>query len=310
MQKLKAILLFSGGLDSIIAYKLLQKSKIEILPVTFVSSFFKAKQAKESIKSINQSQNLKIINIEEEFLKIVKKPKYGYGKNLNPCIDCHSFMLEKAKRLMLEKDFDLIATGEVLGQRPFSQNKEALKRIEKHTKLEGKILRPLSAKILPKTQAEKEKLLNPKYLEAISGRSRKKQLALAEKFQIKSIPSPGGGCLLTDPLYSSKAEKIISKNPDARPNDFELIKSGRLFIKKTGFILIGRNHQENLKIKDLSQKSDRLFEPKNVPGPTGLVRFFKKKDQNLVELCKIKIIKHTNKIDKKTKLELESIKIY
>ena len=196
----KALLLFSGGLDSMLIVKILQKQGIEIIPVCFCSFFFNCTTAEKSAKILGLK--LKIINISEEHLKVIKNPKRGTGKGMNPCVDCHLLMIKKAKDMMKKQDCDFIATGEVLNERPFSQNRRVFKLAEKTLGLEGLILRPLSAKLLPETIPEKKNWVKRELLFDFQGKSRKPQIALAKKFKIKEFPTPAGGCILTDKQYS------------------------------------------------------------------------------------------------------------
>lgn len=235
-KQLKALVLVSGGLDSMLAAEILKQQGYKIKKICFKSYFFGP-----CVK------NAKIINISKEHLKIVKNPKYGHGKNLNPCIDCHLLMLKKAKKLADKLGYDFVATGEIQGQRPFSQNKQALDLIQKKSGLGNRLLRPLNF---------------------IQGRSRKKQLALAKKYNLKNFSSPAGGCLLTDKQFSQRLKKFL----DNKINNFELLKFGRHIWSGKSLIIIGRNHEENLKIKKLAQKNDKLIELKKYPGPLTLLR--------------------------------------
>ena len=262
----KALVLFSGGLDSILATQLLKKQKLEIEAICFKSCFFDEKNAKIAAKDLGIS--LKVIDFSKKHLKIVKSPKYGYGKNMNPCIDCHILMLKEAKKIMES----FIATGEVLGQRPMSQNRNSLKKIEKESSLRGYLLRPLSAKLLDQTIPEKNGIVKREKLLDISGRSRKRQIALAKKFNLKRYPSPSGGCLLTDPEFSKKLKELSNVFPKYKKNDIELLKTGRHFWKSKTKIVIGRNEEENKKIKKIARKGDILVEIKNYPGPLTLIR--------------------------------------
>jgi len=272
MKKLRAIVLFSGGLDSILAVKILMEQGIEVIPVFFKSYFFGPEIAQKSAKE--NGLKLKVIDFSKEQLKIVKKPKFGWGSAMNPCLDCHILMFKKAKELMKKLKADFVTTGEVLGERPMSQNKEALELVEKESSLSGYLLRPLSAKLLKETIPEKKKLIKREELLAIEGRSRKKQLELAEKFKIKEYPTPAGGCLLTDPEFGKRLKELLKNYPKFNDNDVELLKLGRHFWEGKVKIIVGRNHQENLKIKKLAQKKDVLIEMENYPGPTTLIRSY------------------------------------
>ena len=275
MKKVKALILFSGGLDSILAAKVLKGREIKITALSYKSYFFNERQAKKVARDLKIP--LKVVDFSKEHLKMVKKPKYGYGKSMNPCIDCHILMLKKAKKIMKREKFDFVATGEVLGERPMSQNKKALDLIENESSLTGCLLRPLSAKLLKKTIPEKLGQVDRCKLLTISGRSRKKQLELAKKFKLKYYPTPSGGCLLTDPEFSKRLKKLFEIFPQCQENDIELLKLGRHFSENKTKIIVGRNEEENRKLKKLAQKGDTLIEMKNYPGPLTLVRNYSKK---------------------------------
>lgn len=264
--KVKCLALLSGGLDSILAVKILQKQGIEVTGLCFVSYFFNSKLAEKAAKQLKI--DLKIVDISDEHLKMVKKPCYGYGKNINPCIDCHLMMLRKAKEIAR---FDFVATGEVLGERPMSQNRRALELLEKESGLEGYLLRPLSAQLLKPTIPENKGLIDRDKLLNISGRNRKKQIDLAKKWKLKDYPTPSGGCLLTDPGFSERLRELFSHWPDCAGSDVELLKFGRHFWVENVLIVVGRNEGENEEIKKLSKKDDVSIEP-DFPGPTILIR--------------------------------------
>lgn len=282
----KAIVLLSGGLDSMLAVKVLQAQNIEVEGVCFESNFFSADKAKSAAEQIGIKLN--IIDTKNEILTLVKNPPSGYGKNMNPCLDCHALMVRTAWG-KLGKNFDMIATGEVLGQRPFSQNKDALARVQK---LAGvNILRPLSAKLLPETEYEKKGLVNRGRLLNIFGRTRDKQFELAKKFGIKEYPSPAGGCLLTDPGFSQRLNKLLDNWPNCEPKDIELLKYGRIEWlnlkvepKCKALLVIGRNAKDNEVLEKLAQTNDIVIILKEIPGPTTLMRCrdYKFKIKNLI----------------------------
>jgi len=297
-KRAKCLLLFSGGLDSILAAKILMEQGIDVLGLNFKSCFFDEKQARKSAREIGLK--LKIIDISKEHLELVKKPKYGYGKNMNPCIDCHLLMLKKAKELMQKMKYDFVATGEVLGERPMSQNKNILKLLEKESGLEGYLLRPLSAKLLIETIPEKEGIVDREKLLSISGRQRKTQIKLAKKFKLKWYPTPSGGCFLTDPQFSKRLKEMLEKWKNADCEDMELLKVGRHFWKEDFLIVVGRNEKENKIIRKLKKKGDVIIEPKNFPGPSVLIRGKRKMTKEIFEYAKELIKKYSKKIkDKK-----------
>lgn len=287
---IKALVMFSGGLDSILAVKVLQEQEIEVTGLTCVSYFFDDVLAQEAAEKLGIK--LIMVDFSDEHLAMVKKPKFGYGKGINPCLDCHILMLKKAKEI---KGFDFIATGEVLGERPMSQNKRALVLIEKETGLRGYLLRPLSAKLLEPTEAEKKGLVDREKLLDISGRNRKKQIELVQKWGIIEYPMPAGGCLLTDPDFSKRLKTMLAFWPDCGGNDIQLLKRGRHFWEGENLIIVGRNEKENAEIKNLSARGDLLIEAKEFPGPTILIRSKKKISENSLIKAKELMLKYAKK---------------
>ena len=274
--QLKCLFLFSGGLDSILGVKILRLQKnIKIVGLNFKSIFFSEKIAKEMAKKIKLP--LKIVDLSEKLIEIVKKPKYGYGKGMNPCLDCRILMLKEAKKILKKEKFDFVASGEVLGERPMTQNKFALKLVEEKSSLKGILLRPLSAKLLEETLLEKKGLIKRELLLDLQGRSRKRQILLAQKFKLKEYPTPSGGCLLTDLNFSKRLKELLEIFPKAKKNDIELLKLGRHFWQKKIKIIVGRNEKENQLLKKLAQKGDVLIEMENYPGPTTLIRSYEKR---------------------------------
>ncbi|MDO8667727.1 MAG: 7-cyano-7-deazaguanine synthase [bacterium] len=272
----KALVLLSGGLDSMLAAKILMEQGIEVTGLSFKSNFFGTTKAKK----VAEQLGIKLIEVDfsaEHFI-MVKNPKHGYGKNMNPCIDCHAMMLKKAKEIMDREGFDFVATGEVLGERPMSQNAEALKTVEKESGLAGRLIRPLSAKLLAESGLEKSgKVIREKLLD-ISGRSRKPQLALVKKYGIKEYSSPGGGCLLTDPVFSEKLKKMFEYWPESDGLDAQLIKYGRMFWLKDQvgeyvLLVIGREKEDNEQLEKIAKPGDVLIKiDPLVAGPTSIIR--------------------------------------
>jgi tRNA U34 2-thiouridine synthase MnmA/TrmU len=216
---------------------------------------------------------LKVFNVSEEYLNVVKHPKHGYGSNMNPCIDCRIFMLKKTKAYMEVASASFIVTGEVLGQRPMSQRRDAMRLIEKEAGLEGFILRPLSAKFLPVTIPEKEAWVDRERLLSIHGRSRKPQIRLADHFGIRDYPCPAGGCLLTDPGFAKRMKDLNHYNPNFSLNDVHLLKIGRHFRFSPKLkLVVGRNEEENRKIQTFSHEGDILLKVVHYPGPLSLLR--------------------------------------
>jgi tRNA-specific 2-thiouridylase len=270
-KKVRALVLLSGGLDSILAVKLLWEQGIEIEAVNFRTNFCGPAKARPAAEMLGVP--LREENIREEFLEVLKKPKYGYGAGMNPCIDCHALMIKKAGEIMKAEGFDFVATGEVLGERPMSQNKNALQIVEKEAGLGGYLLRPLSAKLLEPTAAETEGLVEREKLLDISGRSRKRQMELASKFGITQYPTPAGGCALTQSGFARRLKELAEHQGDFNAADVDLMRFGRhFFIKDSAHIILGRNEQENQILESAAKKDDILIMPRDIAGPTALIR--------------------------------------
>jgi len=265
-KKIKALGLLSGGLDSTLAFKVLQDQGIKTTAISFITPFFSSKKAKISAGELGIPLIEK--DITHEHLKIVLNPRHGYGSTMNPCIDCHALMLKTAGRIMREKEFDFMFTGEVLGERPMSQNKMSLKTVAKDSGYAGYILRPLSAKLLEETKPEKEGKVDRSRLLDISGRQRKRQFALAAKYGIKNASNPAGGCLLTDPGFSNRLKDLLKHEKKPSLKNIELLKVGRhVQLDKRNKVIIGRNEGENDRLLKIKPRGYEIIEPKYVPGP-------------------------------------------
>ncbi|MDI6916340.1 MAG: hypothetical protein QMC80_00910 [Thermoplasmatales archaeon] len=272
----KAIGLLSGGLDSTLAVQLMLDQGIEVIALNFITPFCTCTKKGCEHDAVRVAKEfgikIKVIAADEDYIKIIKDPKHGYGKNMNPCIDCRIFMLKKAKEYMEETNASFIFTGEVLGQRPMSQMKHTLKLIEKESGLEGLILRPLSAQFLESTIPEKEGLVNREKLLSIKGRSRKPQMKLAETFSIKDYPCSAGGCRLTDPQFAIRIKEAFEHN-EFSLNDIILLKYGRHFrLRSNAKVVVGRNKEENTIIRNIAKENDLLFEVMEYGSPTALLR--------------------------------------
>ena len=268
--KIKGIGLLSGGLDSMLAVKVLQEQQIELLAITFVTPFF---GAAKGIKAAEKAGvEFRPIDISEAHIAMLKSPRYGYGSQMNPCIDCHGLMLREAGKVMEAEGAQFLFTGEVLGQRPMSQRRDSLRSVEKLSGLIGRILRPLSAKLLPPTIVEEQGLVDRGMLLDIQGRSRRRQKELAGKYGMTDYPQPGGGCMLTNEGFSNRLRELLGARPDASVEDVEIIKWGRAFMLpgKT-FCMVGRQQSENSKLESLARARDILLWPANYPGPTCLL---------------------------------------
>jgi tRNA-specific 2-thiouridylase len=244
----KAIGLVSGGLDSWLAVKLILDQGVEVVCLNMKTPFCQCDTDGMCFSDlVAQEYNLKLIRIfgKEDFLKLVKDPPHGYGKNINPCIDCRIYLFRIAKKVMEKEGADFVFTGEVLGERPMTQKLNTLKLTERESGLKGKILRPLSARLLEPTIPEKEGWVDREKLLSIQGRSRKPQIALANALKIKEYPTPAGGCLLTDENFAKRLKDSL-KHRQFSLRDVSLLKVGRHFRLPSGAkVITGRNEQEN-----------------------------------------------------------------
>lgn len=268
---MKALALFSGGLDSSLAIKVMQNQGIEVIALNFVSYFFGGKNEKAEKMAETLGVKLEYIDFKDAHMEIVKNPPNGYGKNMNPCIDCHAMMMRVAGKLLEKYGASFVITGEVLGQRPMSQNPRALRQVEKLSEIEGLIVRPLSGKILPETIPEKNGWIAREKMLGISGRSRVVQMSVAEEFGIKEYPTPGGGCLLTDPGYSKRL-KILKEDGIIDDKDMiNLIKLGRFYRYESGkYLIVARDAEHNKKLPDYFKKAAFYISSGKTAGPTIL----------------------------------------
>ncbi len=274
-----AVALFSGGLDSTLAILLMLKQDIEVTALYFMTHFGCDVSTDRSScggdpypASEKFGFKVKLVHLGQKFIDIVERPKYGYGKNMNPCLDCRLLMLREAKDFMDLVGADFIVTGEVMGQRPKSQLKDKLRLVEKQSGIEGRLLRPLSAKLLPETIPEKEGLVDRKMLEGISGRSRKRQMELAKEFGLDDYPSPAAGCLLTDPGYSTRLRDLLTYNGRLNVDDINLLKLGRHFrLDDKTRLIVGKNKFDNDKIEALSGPDHIRLEAQNTGSPVVLL---------------------------------------
>ena len=249
----------------------LRNQGIDVAWINFETPFFSSDKAKKASKQTGIQ--LVVKNITDEYLKMFRDPPRGYGKNMNPCMDCHALMFKIAGEIMKEEKFDFLFSGEVLGQRPMSQTKPALRYVEKTSGFDGYILRPLSAKKLPETIPEKEGLVDRSRLFGFSGRSRKPQIALAKEYGITDYPAPAGGCLLTDKGFSDRLRDLLKHQESFTENDIHLLKHGRHIRLKSGEkIIVGRTKDDNERISQYyNSKKDTLVKLKGSPGPFVLI---------------------------------------
>ena len=270
--------LVSGGLDSLIACLLIKLQGIKVIGLNFKSPFCISENSSNasaySLNLFNEKLGINVhtLSIEDTYLKMISNPKYGYGKNLNPCIDCRIYFLKKAKEFQEEIGADFIFTGEVLNQRPKSQHLKALKIVEKESDLEGKLLRPLSALLLEPTIYEKQGLIDRSKLLGIKGRSRKIQLDMAKKYNLFKEYYASGGCLLTDKHFVNRMRDYLRFNELLKIDDINILKYGRHFRYKQTKIIVGRNESENKILLNLKKPDDFIMEAKDDVGPITIIQ--------------------------------------
>ena len=289
--KIKALCLLSGGLDSRLACKIMQE-QAEVEAVYFDLPFGSGCCKSHCAFNFAQMSGIKMRIIDctkgilfKKYIDMLRHPKYGYGAGINPCIDCHIFILKEAKKLAAEIKADIIVTGEVLNERPMSQHKKALQRVEEESGLKGMLLRTLSAKFLPETEAEKRKLIDRSKLLDLQGRQRKMQIELAEKYNI-NYPSPGGGCMLCEKEFSAKLRDLLKNEARVSEKDIQLLKIGRHFRINGIKVIVGRSEEENSKLEILSEKGNLLIEAcDGIPSPVTLIRNEKETPEIVITLA-------------------------
>lgn len=274
----KAIALLSGGLDSTLAVLAVMRQGVEVTAVTFLTHF-----GCDISDSSSCSRNpfpagerfgfqVKLSHLADKFIEIVKNPRHGHGKNMNPCIDCRILMLKEARELMHMIGADFIITGEVLGQRPMSQQRNTLAMIDKEAGLKGYVLRPLSARLMDVTIPEKEGHVDREKLFAFNGRSRKPQMALAEEFGLNDYPAPAGGCLLTEPNYSYRLRELLDHTPDPSLDELHMLRVGRHFrLSPACKAIVGRDERENAVIRSLAGENSYMLTVEGVGSPFVLM---------------------------------------
>ena len=275
----KAIGLLSGGLDSTIAVGLMVDLGIEVIALNFTSPFCtctsKNAGCKNQAVKVSEKFNIKIksVYMGQEYINMVASPKYGYGRNLNPCLDCRIMMFKKAKESMMEEEASFVFTGEVLGQRPMSQRRDAMNIIERDSGLKGLILRPLSAKHFDPTIPEKEGIIDRERLLDLTGRSRKAQIELAETMGINDYPCASGGCLLTEFNFAGRMRDLIKHTEAPAVKDTKLLRVGRHFrVDENCKVIVGRDQSENEKLERLAEPDDYIFSVSSYEGPVVVMR--------------------------------------
>lgn len=274
-RKARAIALMSGGLDSTLAAKLVKDQGVDVIGLHLVSPFGCREDVAKSAALIGVP--LRFRDKGEAYLDLLENPRYGYGRNMNPCIDCRIFMFQLADVVRQDEGADFIVTGEVLGQRPMSQQRHALELIDKRSPLDGLIVRPLSAHCFAPSVPEERGWVDREKLLGISGRSRKEQFALAEKLGIQDYSTPSGGCLLTEAGFSARLQDFFKnptyRNSDERMAQSELLRFGRHFrLSPTVKVQLGRDERENLEMAKLFKRANAVhFRPENFDGPSAVV---------------------------------------
>jgi len=270
-KKGKGLGLCSGGLDSMLSGLVLREQGLHVAWITFETPFFSSEKAKHAARITGIP--LSVRNITQPYLKMLKSPNCGYGKHMNPCLDCHALMFRLAGQEMEARGYDFLFSGEVLGQRPMSQTRPSLRYVEKHSGHEGYIVRPLSAKRLEETIPEQEGLIDREALLGIAGRSRKEQIQLAERFGITDYPAPAGGCLLTDKGYANRLQDLFTHQEAYSENELHLLRCGRHFrIDAHTKIIVGRTKTDNEQLgRYLRPSEDILLKVRNYPGPLVLI---------------------------------------
>ena len=270
MSRIKALALLSGGLDSLLAIKLVQAEGVEIEGICFTSPFFGAEKAEKGSRYLGIPLHLQ--QIGQELISLLRSPPHGFGKGANPCIDCHILMIKKAGDLMRRRGLDFLISGEVLGERPKSQSRWALELISRKSEWGDLLLRPLTAKNLSPTLPERKGWVIREKLWGIKGRSRLSQLELASKFGLKDFPTPSGGCLLTDPIFSRRMKDLLS-HTQLNLWEAELLKVGRHFrLNAHARAIVGRNQKENSLLLKLTRPGELIFRARDYPGPVALLK--------------------------------------
>ncbi|MGL4722476.1 MAG: tRNA(5-methylaminomethyl-2-thiouridylate) methyltransferase [Desulfovibrionaceae bacterium] len=269
MEQFDVVVLFSGGLDSLLSTYVLKGQGLRVRCLHFVSPFFGSPRKTHFWKEV-YDLDVECIDISEQYITMLQSPLHGYGKTLNPCIDCKVTMIKHAKMLMEECGAFAIATGEIVGQRPMSQRREVLGIIKRDAEVEEFLVRPLTAKLLPPTKAEIDGKIDREQLLDLSGRSRKRQMELAQQYNITIIPSPAGGCRLTYENNASAYFPLLKYNPSPCAVDFAIANAGRQYWSGKNWLTIGRNAEENVVLSSYASHGDYLFYLDSAPGPFAI----------------------------------------
>lgn len=272
----QGILLFSGGLDSLLAARVLKDQGLDILCLHYVSPFFGSPGARKRWKEL-YGIDVEIADAGREMVSLVNGwPEHGFGKVMNPCVDCKITLLRLAKKRLEEEGAQFLATGEVIGQRPMSQRRDIMNRIRREAGVEDLLLRPLCAQHLDPTPCELSGLVDRSRLLALHGRGRQEQLDLARQYGWEDIPSPGGGCLLTERENARHYWPLRQNRPDASVEDYRLARTGRqLWLKEDGaacWMIVARNNRDNERLRQAAGQNDLLVGLCDFPGPLALLR--------------------------------------
>jgi len=273
-----ALALFSGGLDSILAIKVLQEQGLRVLGLHYLSPFFGKPHLVEHWRATYGIEALPV-DVRRLYLDMLVAPEHGYGKHMNPCVDCKILMLRHARGLLQQFGAKFLVSGEVLGQRPMSQRADALNLIRKDAGVADVLLRPLSAQKLGPTAMERSGLVNRALLPGIWGRGRREQLELAAHFGITDIPTPAGGCRLAEAEPAARYLPIITHKADPSPEDFEFSHLGRQYWTGPYWLSIGRNEQANNALEAAVTPTDLRFRLKDLIGPLAVGRQYAAKSE-------------------------------
>ncbi|MBU1568516.1 MAG: thiamine biosynthesis protein [Proteobacteria bacterium] len=283
MTYVKALALFSGGLDSILATRLIMEQGVEVEAIQFVTPFFHydlLDDIEGHVERMHNKYGIKVIleDISPGYLQLLHNPAHGFGKNFNPCIDCKILMFSRAKEMLAERGASFLISGEVLGQRPMSQRRDTLNVIERDSGTRSLLLRPLCAQLLKETLPELQGWVDRSKLLRFSGRGRSDQIAMAARYGITDFPAPAGGCTLADPILGRRIEKLYStdsrlQGAEITAVDIRLLLVGRQFILPGGgWLILGRDEKENNTLEKLAGEDDALLLMEDWPGPTAVLR--------------------------------------
>lgn len=283
MKKIKALSLFSGGLDSILATRVVMEQGVEVEAIQFVSPFFNydvLRDVDAHKEKMRRRYGIEVYveDISEPYLQLLHNPEHGFGKNFNPCIDCKILMFTRARDMLEERAASFLVSGEVLGQRPMSQRRDTLNVIERDSKTRSLLLRPLCAQLMDETEPERRGWVDRNRLLRFSGRGRSAQLALARQYGIKDFPAPAGGCILADPVLSKRIKQLYSAESSLRAAEIAvadvrcLLVGRQLLLPGGGWLVLGRNEKDNEKLETLAGPDDALLYMEDWPGPAGLLK--------------------------------------